>query len=176
MTLCGSRKFTSFPQMSDALPTILTCPSWDKLKDSVDRVSLFGRPLLNRSDEQLIDGRQLLAGLIARSSLSPGHCATSLQEDQCREIASRDAVKFIGREAYSRTIQSEVGCGYQRGATFVVPHFFPLDEGAPEPQLGRGQAESAFYNRAIVDAVRGRLAVGLLKRRCSISCLLPHIY
>jgi len=48
-----------------------------------------------------------------------------------------------GREQYSRSIQSEVGCGYQRGATFVVPHFFPLDEGAPARQLGRGHAESA---------------------------------
>jgi len=48
-----------------------------------------------------------------------------------------------GREQYSRSIQSEVGCGYQRGATFVVPHFFPLDEGAPDHQLGREHAESA---------------------------------
>ena len=67
-----------------------------------------------------------------------------------------------GREQYSRSIQSEVGRGYQRGATFVVPHFIPLDEGAPEPQLGREHAESALSSRAIADAVRGRLAAALL--------------
>ena len=50
-----------------------------------------------------------------------------------------------GREQYSRSIQSEVGCGYQRGATFVVPHFFPLDEGALDHQLGREHAESALH-------------------------------
>jgi hypothetical protein len=110
----------------------------------------------------LIDGGQLLSGLIALLSRSSGHYATSLQADQCREIASRHEVTFIGREAYSRSIQSEVGCGYQRGATFMVPHFFPLDEGAAEPHLDKEHAESALSSRKGADAVRDRWAVGRL--------------
>ena len=125
------------PQMSDTLPTILTGPSRDKLKDSVDRVALLGRPLLDPSNQQLIDRSQLLARLITLLSRSTGHCATSLQADPNRELAlARLCEMHTGREHYSRSIQSEVGCGYQRGATFVVPHFFPLDEGAPDHSAG----------------------------------------
>jgi hypothetical protein len=130
--------------MSDTLPTILTSPSRDKFKDFIDRGTLFGRPLLDPGNQQLIDGGQLLAWLTTLLSRSTGHCATSLQADPNRELASRDYAKCTGPEQYSRSIQSEVGCGYQRGATFMAPHFFPLDEGAPDPQLGRDHVRSAL--------------------------------
>jgi hypothetical protein len=80
MTLCRTRKFRALPQMSDPLPTILAGPTGDKLKDSVDRITLFGRPLLDPGDQQSIDRGQLLAGLITLLSRSFGHCATSLQQ------------------------------------------------------------------------------------------------
>src|SRR5271166_6171218 len=82
MALCESRKFRGLPQMSDTLPTILTNPSRDQLEDSVDRVTLLGRSLLDPSNQQSIDGDQLLARRITLLSRSLGHCATSLQEDR----------------------------------------------------------------------------------------------
>ena len=58
----------------------------------------------------------------------------------------------------------------------MVPHFFPLDEGAPEPQLGREHAEGVLSSRATAYAVRRRLAVGLLKRRYSTQLFIaPHL-
>ena len=144
LALCGTRTFISFPQMSDPLPTIFTGPTRNKLEDSVDRVMLLGRPLLDPGNQQSIDGSQLLATLITLLSRSTGHCATSLQADPNRDFASRDYAKCTGREHYSRSIQSEVGCGYQCGATFVVPHIFPLDEGVPDTQHGRDEAGSAL--------------------------------
>ena len=59
----GTRKFSSFPQMSDPLPTIFTGPSRNKLKDAVDRITLLGRPLLDCSEQHLIDCRQFLSTL-----------------------------------------------------------------------------------------------------------------
>ena len=124
--------------------------SGDKLKHLVNCLALFGRPLLDPGNQQSIDCRQLLARLITLSSRSTGHCATSLQEDQGREIASCDKVRNSpAREHYSRTIESEVGCGYQRGTTFVVPHLFPLDEGAPD--------HSAWPRRSRVRTFSARL-------------------
>ena len=61
VALLRSRKFGGLPQMSDPLPAVPTRPFRDKLKDSVDRVTLFGRPLLDPGNQQLIDGGQLLA-------------------------------------------------------------------------------------------------------------------
>jgi hypothetical protein len=117
--------------MSDPLPTILAGPTGDKLKDSVDRITLFGRPLLDPGDQQSIDRGQLLAGLITLLSRSLGHCATSLQQDWCCELASRDRVKVTGRGRYSRSIQSEVGSCCPRGIHVCGPAVF----------FGRGSAE-----------------------------------
>src|SRR5271157_5791085 len=150
MILCGTSKFRGLPQTADTLPTVLTCPSRDKLKDSVDRVTLLGRSLLDPGNQQSINRGQLLARLITLSSRSTGHCATSLQTDPNHELASRDDAKCKSREHYSRSIQSEVGCGYQCGATFVVPHIFPLDEGAPDTQHGRDEAGSALSSACLL--------------------------
>src|SRR5271157_1599579 len=116
MTLCRTRKFRALPQKSDPLPTILAGPTGDKLKDSVDRLALFGRPLLDPGDQQSIDGGQLLAGLITLLSRSTGHCATLLLQNWRCELASLDKVKVTGREHYSRSIQSEAGSCCQAGA------------------------------------------------------------
>jgi hypothetical protein len=56
MALCDARAFRGLPQLLNAPPTILTGPSRDKLKDSVDRITLFGRALLNPRNQQSIDG------------------------------------------------------------------------------------------------------------------------
>src|SRR5271157_724313 len=80
-----------------------------------------------------------------------------------------------GREQYSRSIQSEVGCGYQRGATFVVPHFFPLDEEAPDHQLGREQAESAPYMARLPVQLEARLATALLSGDARFAVYCPTL-
>ena len=64
MILCRTRKFRGLPQMSDTLPTILTGPARDKLKDSVDRVTLLGRPLLDCGNQQLIDAANRLVSVV----------------------------------------------------------------------------------------------------------------
>ncbi len=51
-------EFGFVPQLLDASPTVLARPMWDKLKDSVDCFALLDRPLLNRSDQQMVDCRQ----------------------------------------------------------------------------------------------------------------------
>src|SRR5271165_2221474 len=79
--------------MSDPLPTIFTGPSGNKLKDAVDRITLLSRPLLDPGNQQSIDRSQLLARLITLSFRSTGHCATSLQADQNRELVPRDYAK-----------------------------------------------------------------------------------
>jgi hypothetical protein len=61
--LLKSRELGSLPEGSDALPAVSTPPFRDKLKDSVDRVTLFGRPLFDPGNQHLIDCRQLLTTL-----------------------------------------------------------------------------------------------------------------
>ena len=53
--------------MSDPMPAVPTFPFRHELKDSVDRVTLFGRPVFDPRDRQLIDGGQPLTGLSALS-------------------------------------------------------------------------------------------------------------
>jgi hypothetical protein len=65
MALCDARAFRGLPQLLNAPPTILTGPSRDKLKDFLDCIALLGRPEVNPSDQQLIDGCQLFAARIA---------------------------------------------------------------------------------------------------------------
>jgi hypothetical protein len=65
MALCETHAFRSFPQLLNAPPTILTGPTRDKLKDFLDCIALFGRPEVNPSDQQLIDGCPLFAARIA---------------------------------------------------------------------------------------------------------------
>jgi hypothetical protein len=65
MALCDTRAFRGLPQLLNAPPTILTGPSRDKLKDFLDCIALLGRPEVNPSDQQLIDGCQLFAARIA---------------------------------------------------------------------------------------------------------------
>ena len=79
--------------MSDTLPTILTSPSRDKLKDSVDRVTLLGRPLLDPGNQQSIDGGQLLARLITLLSRSTWALRNLTAGGPDRELASRDYAK-----------------------------------------------------------------------------------
>src|SRR5271166_2295033 len=98
MAICESRKFRGLPQMSDTLPTILTSPSRNKLEDSVDRVTLLGRSLLDPGNQQSIDGGQLLARRITLLSRSLGHCATSLQEDRSRACVARRCEMQKSRE------------------------------------------------------------------------------
>ena len=104
---CGTRKFNSFPQMSDPLPTIFTGPSRNKLKDSVDRVTLLGRSLLDPGNQQSIDRSQLLARLITLSSRSTGHRATSLQADPNRELVPRATLRNAHRSQAVLTINPE---------------------------------------------------------------------
>src|SRR5208283_1403428 len=112
--------------------------------------------------------------LITLSSRSTGHCATSLQEGQGREIASCDKVEFTRRELYSRTIESEVGCIYQRGTTFVAPHIFPLDEGAPDAQHGRDEVGSAL---SALDCRWSTRPLGrcFAKGRCTVAVSAPYL-
>src|SRR5271165_2570132 len=173
LALCGTRKFSSFPQISDPLPTIFTGPSRNKLKDAVDRITLLRRSLLDPGNQQLIDRSQLLARLVTLSSRSTGHCATSLQADRDRELASRDDARCAGREQYSRSIQSEVGCGYQSGSTFVVPHLFPWTK----ERMILSWAESTPSLHLLASDCRCSwrpLGCCFAKRRCSVRCLLPH--
>lgn len=79
-----------------------------------------------------------------------------------------------GREQYSRSIQSEVGCGYQRGATFVVPHIFPLDEGAPDTQHGRDEVGSALSALDFRCSARP-LGRCFAKRRCTVAVSAPYL-
>jgi hypothetical protein len=65
VALPKSRAFGVSPQLLDAPPAVSTRPLRDKLQDSVDCVTLFGRPEVNPSDQQLIDGCQLFAARIA---------------------------------------------------------------------------------------------------------------
>ena len=85
-----------------------------------------------------------LLGLLPFCPGALGIAQPHYRKIRSRELASRDNANCNRRERYSRSIQSEVGCGYQRGATFVVPHIFPLDEGAPDTQHGRDEVGSAL--------------------------------
>src|SRR5271157_4279264 len=107
MALCGTRKFSSFPQMSDTLPTILTSPFRNKLKDAVDRITLLGRPLLDPGNQQSIDRSQLLARLMTLSFRSTGHCATSLQADPNRDLVPRATMRNAHRSRAVLTIDPE---------------------------------------------------------------------
>src|SRR5271165_6527398 len=107
MAICESRKFRGLPQMPDTLPTILTSPSRDKFKDFLDRVTLFGRPLLDPGNQQSIDRSQLLARLMTLSFRSTGHCATSLQADANRELVPRATMRNAHRSRAVLTIDPE---------------------------------------------------------------------
>src|SRR5271165_2597902 len=107
LALCGTRKSSSSPQISDPLPAIFTCPSRNKLKDAVDRITLLGRSLLDPGNQQLIDRSQLLARLITLSSRSTGHCATSLQADRDRELVPRATMRNAYRSRAVLTINPE---------------------------------------------------------------------
>ena len=113
-----------------------------------------------------------LLGLLPFGPGALGHCATSLQADRNRELASRDYAKCTGREQYSRSIQSEVGCGYQRGATFVVPHFFPWTKERLILSWAESEAESALSSARLPVQLRGRLAAALLSgdARSAVYC------
>jgi hypothetical protein len=63
VALLKRRPFGGPPQLLDALPAVSTRPFRDKLEDSVDRVTLLGRPLLDPGNQHLIDCRQLLTTL-----------------------------------------------------------------------------------------------------------------
>jgi hypothetical protein len=105
-------------QMANTPPTVSARQLWDLLKNLVDRVTLRRRAKSDSSNQQTVDNRQPFRvdlGRLTFLSRSLGHCATSPQEDRCRELASRDKVKFTSREAFSRSIQSEVGSCCQRG-------------------------------------------------------------
>jgi hypothetical protein len=66
VSLPKSRELGGLPQVSDALPAVSTSPVRYKLEDSVDRVTLFGRPLFDPGNQHLIDCRQLLTTLSGR--------------------------------------------------------------------------------------------------------------
>jgi hypothetical protein len=53
-----TRKLGGVPQVSDTLATIPTGPSRDELKDSVDCLAFLRSPLLDRSQQHLVDGCQ----------------------------------------------------------------------------------------------------------------------
>ena len=74
VALLKSRKSGGLPQMSDPMPAVATSPFRDELKDSVDRLTLFGRPLFDTGNQQLIDCRQSHTGFISSLSPSRGHC------------------------------------------------------------------------------------------------------
>jgi hypothetical protein len=60
--------------MPDALPAVPPSPFRHELKDSVNRLTLLGGPVLNPRNQQLIDSGQPLTGLITLLSRSTGHC------------------------------------------------------------------------------------------------------
>jgi hypothetical protein len=87
--------------MANAPPTVSARQLWDLLKDLVDRVALCRRAKSDSSNQQPVDNRQPFGvdlGRLTLSSRSLGHCATSPQKDRCRDLASRDKVKFTSRE------------------------------------------------------------------------------
>jgi len=83
-------------------------------------------------------------------------------------------VEFTRRELYSRSIESEVGCVYQCGTTFVVPHIFPLDEGAPDTQHGRDEVGSAL---SALDCRCSARPLGrwFAKRRCTVAVIASYL-
>jgi hypothetical protein len=44
-------KFGSLTKISNALPAVTAPPLWGKLKDSVNGITLFGRPLFDSRDQ-----------------------------------------------------------------------------------------------------------------------------
>jgi hypothetical protein len=104
--------------MANTPPTVSARQLWDQLKDLVDRVALRRRAKSDSSNQQTVNNRQPFGIDLAWLTLlsrSLGHCPTSPQKDRCRDVASRDKAKFTGREAFSRSIQSEVGRRCQPG-------------------------------------------------------------
>ena len=175
VALLKSRPFGGPPQLLDALPAVSTRPLRDKLQDSVDCITLFGRPEFDPSDQQLINGCQLFAGLITLLSRSPGHCATSLQEDP-KVMSSHRATRWSSPAATFTHEQSRA-----KLAAFInaVPRSWSRTYFLwTKERLTLSMAETKsgpHFQRSIADAARGRLA-DALRSGDARSLLVPHIY
>jgi hypothetical protein len=91
--------------VSDTLATIPTGPSRDELKYSVDCLAFRRRPLLDRSQQHLVDGRQSPAVGFGLCVWSIGHCATPLPPDVNRELSSHDNAQCTSRGHHSQSIR-----------------------------------------------------------------------